>query len=109
MQYEITDLSELNKLNEKYFTIIDESSALKTRDFAVYYPTIFGKKFQVSSTVKTYDLKTENSVVCTYDIQLGQLDKVSIADKYGDDIIGKTGRVDISFSCSDLARADWYK
>ena len=108
-QVEITDLTDLNRLNEKYLKIVDASSSIITKDYTVFYPTIFGLKFQVSSVVKRYDLKIENGVVCTYDIKLDQPDRDDISNNYGDDIIGKTGQVDISFSCEGMARGDWYK
>jgi hypothetical protein len=108
-QTEITELSDLKSLHEKYLSIVDESSYLKSKDFTVFYPTIFGIKFQVSSVVKRYDYKTENDIVCTFQTQLDQPDEDAITTEYGDDILGINGQVNISFNCVGVARGDWYK
>lgn len=107
-QIDITNVNELKTLNDKYFGVAEESTQLKSKDYAIFYPTTFGIKFQVSSIIKRYVYNSDNGLQCTYEIQLDQPDKDNVYTNYGDDIKGDIGQVDISFTCGGIARGNWF-
>lgn len=107
-QTNVTSASGVNNLNDKYFEVVESFSSLKAKDYAVFYPTTFGVKFQVSSIIKRYVYNSDNGLQCTYEIQLDQPDKDNVYTNYGDDITGNVGQVDISFTCEGIARGNWF-
>lgn len=108
----VASLEEFNNLQEKYYPLIDDDPSLKAKtDLDREYPNDFGKKFVVSSAEKTY---TENKSVikCSYLIDLNQNRKITTESEnnysYGIPIENKSGRVIISFRCSEIARKPWF-
>jgi hypothetical protein len=108
----VTNVTQLIALHEKYYPIIDDSSYLKQKtELNKQHPGQFGVNFVVSSAEKKYNGTNTGSAVCTYLTELIQPkeDNSTIYNQsYGADIATGTGRAIISLRCADMARGDWY-
>lgn len=108
-QTDVSSASSVKELNDKYMVVVDNSDSLKLKDSTTFSPATFGIKFQVSSLINRYELKAEDNIMCTFKVQLDQPDGDNTNTQYGEDVVGKTGQVNISFSCEGKAISDWYR
>ncbi len=109
---EVTALSaqQLLTLHEKYYPVIDGSSALKsTSELDKQSPSQFGLAFVVSSAEKTYEL-VNGGEGCDYIAELAQAynSYSNYNYNYGSDI-KSGGQVIISLTCTSIAHKNWYE
>jgi len=109
-QKTITSVQELNDLQTKYYSLIDNSGTLAQKtELDPELPDDFGKNFVVSSAFKDYT-ELKSGIECTYLIKLYQNDRnLGLSfDTYGSDIQHGLGGVFVSLRCSGITRSHWY-
>lgn len=108
-----TSADQLNILQDKYYSVIDTSPMLKqSTELDKQLPNDFGKKFVVSSAEKHYTVDGNNSVKCSYIIEIAQPKSpagMHYSDSYGSPIATSVGRIFITFECRDHASSSWYR
>lgn len=118
----ITSVKELNKLQSKYYPLIENSDKLRhTSELNIQNPDYFGKQFVVSGVEKMYVDKS-SGVSCKYSLSLGQSNETFNNFVYGSKIINSpihndggsvvkanTGIVDISLSCKNKSTKPWFR
>lgn len=113
MKKTISSVDELNSLQSKYFSIIDQSDKFKmSNDSFVDISEYFGKKFVVSSFETKYK-EVKSGISCKYvnilNQKTGPYHVIDDNDLHGSEIINNTGEVSMSLSCIDLSNDYWYK
>lgn len=105
-------VDQVNALHDKYYGLIDSAAFIEPRTgLDKQLPGYFGVKFVVSSAERQYSLKSDDSIRCTYLIELVQpLPPAGVIynQKYGADIANGVGRIYLRFTCMDIANGDWY-
>lgn len=108
----VSSVDELNSLQAKYFTSIDDDAIFEdVSELKLYLPNDFGKRFVVSSASKEYK-NIDTNIKCGYSIDLYQNDNLYgdqyAYESYGMDILGNVGRLGIRLKCSESSGEHWY-
>lgn len=107
----VTSVDEVNRLQAKYYPIVDESQNLKQKtELDPEMPGDFGKNFLVSSAEKNY-IEVKSGVTCNYSILLYQNEESrdKNSDSYGSNLTSGKGSGVISIRCDETARSPWYQ
>ena len=105
-----TSAKEVADLQNKYYPIIDGNKILKAKtELDQQLPGDFGINFVISSAKKRYE-EESTKIPCTY------LNKTYQAynnvdfykNEYGASFKNNTGNINISITCSSIARKNWY-
>lgn len=107
----ITSVDEINRLQAKYYPIVDNSQNLKQKsELDPEMPGDFGKNFVVSSAEKNYT-EVRSGLTCNYSILLYQNEESrdKNSDSYGSNLISGKGNGIISIRCDETARSPWYQ
>ncbi len=108
----IHSVQELNSLQSKYFSLVNNSNVFVDSSGSNIQSTeTFGKNFTVSLAYKDF-LEMKSNIKCTYTIQLnqtsGNINYQTNNNSLGNLINDDNGALDITLRCSDIARNYWY-
>jgi hypothetical protein len=108
-----TSVNDINDLQAKYYSIIDNGSTLKQKtELDLEPPNEFGKNFVISSAEKHYK-EIKSGVECRYLIELNQTNEDKALSykenySYGSNVNSKSGGARLSLECTEKARSHWY-